>query len=72
MQYLPAHLKALRLRNKIKQTHIAAALGMNQSNYSKIERGEKKLNLKKLDLLARVFKLEAYQLLEMAKFPPEE
>ena len=58
-------LKNLREEMGLTQTDIAAQIPMNQSNYSKIERGQQEPDLMQLKRIAEIFGVSADYLLDI-------
>ena len=52
------NIKALRLRNNLKQEYVADVLGMSQPEYSKIETGVRKIELAVLKELCKLYDVE--------------
>lgn len=52
-------LTELRQDNDIKQEYIANLIGTNQSNYSKIERKERKLTIEQLITICQFYHVSA-------------
>lgn len=57
----------LRIDNDIKQETIANLLNTYQSNYSKIERKERKLSIEQLVTLCHYYKVSADYILDIKK-----
>ncbi len=73
--------KAMRIGEKIKnaredldllQSDMARLIPMNQSNYSKIERGLQEPNLEQLKQICRILKLDPRYLLDLGDFEFEK
>ena len=56
------YIKKLRTENKLTLTQLAAKLDMDSANLSKIENGKREFDGKKLEKLAKVFKLNLSEL----------
>lgn len=56
-------IRLMREMNKLSQEEMAEKLNMSPSGYSKIERGETKLYLDKLQQIAQIFNIDAGELL---------
>lgn len=52
------HIRGLRVAKGLTLTQLAAQLGLDSANLSKIENGKRELDEKKLTTLAKVFKLD--------------
>lgn len=57
------NIKTLREMNKWSQEEMAEKLNMSPSGYAKIERGETKLYLEKLEQIANIFNIDITELL---------
>ena len=55
----------------LSQCDVAAAIPMNQSNYSKIERGIQEPNITQLRAICRLLHLDPRYLLELEQFPDQ-
>ena len=64
MEQLSATLRTLRARNRHTQQFIAKELGITQSQYAKIENGDKDLTVPALIKLASIYRLQVHTLLE--------
>lgn len=53
----------MREKNKLSQEEVAEKLNMSPSGYAKIERGETKLYLEKLEQIAQVFNIDMTDLI---------
>lgn len=51
-------IRFIRVYRNISQEYIASCLNLSQSAYSKIETGQRKLNIERVEKLAKVFNLE--------------
>lgn len=58
-------LYALRAVNKMSSKEVAHKLGISQSQYSKLETGEKEISLQKLEKIAAVFNMDLEELLRL-------
>ena len=56
-------IKIMREMNQWTQEEVAEKLGMSTTGYAKIERGETKLRLDKLEQIAQIFNLDIVELL---------
>lgn len=56
-------IRALRELNNWSQEDMAERLNMSKSSYSRLERDERKLDLVKLEKLARIFKIDIGELI---------
>lgn len=56
-------IRIMREKNKWSQEEMAEKLSMSPSGYSKIERGETKLYLDKLEQIAQIFNVDVTELL---------
>ncbi|MCR1837145.1 XRE family transcriptional regulator [Rodentibacter caecimuris] len=56
-------IRGLREQNRLSQEEMAERLNMSPSGYAKIERGETKLYLEKLEQIAQVFNLDITDLI---------
>jgi transcriptional regulator with XRE-family HTH domain len=63
MNKLHETIKLLRNKAGFSQDSIADVLGINQSSYAKIERGETELTLSRLQRIASLFNLSVIELL---------
>ena len=63
------NLKMLRIRNGYAQEKVAIMLDMEQNTYSRLERGETKLDIERLQKIADLYGISVYQLLN--EIPPE-
>ena len=59
-------IKAIRKTKGIKQSTMAFALGMTESNYCKIEKQYKELTTKQLGIIAELFGLNVRKLISLA------
>lgn len=64
METFGEYIRQLRSQKALTLTQLAAKLGVDSANLSKIENGKRDLDEKKLPKLARVFGLELPQLKE--------
>ena len=55
-------LYQLRTAQRINQTQLALAIGVQPSMYSRIERGVRRIKLNQLDILAHILKADIKQL----------
>ena len=53
------------------QDDVAFALNMEQNTYSRMERGETKLDIERLEQIAVFYEISLYQLLDGLPPPPE-
>lgn len=60
-------IRVLRELNKWSQEEIAEKLDMTAGGYARIERGEVKLNIPRLEQLAAIFQVDAWDLLQSGK-----
>lgn len=60
-------LRMLREQNKLSQEEVAEQLSMSPSGYAKIERGETKLYLDKLEKIAHIFNIDVVDLINNDK-----
>ena len=56
-------IRIMREKNKLSQEEVAEKLNMSPSGYAKIERGETKLYLEKLEQIAQVFNIDMTDLI---------
>lgn len=52
------NIRLIRLSKEISQEYIAEELGISQSHYSKMEKGERNINLMQLEIIAKVLKVK--------------
>ena len=64
MAHVGSKIKKLREMRNFTQQHMAKKLGLTQSSYSKIESGETKIDIPKLQKLAEVLSVEVSELLD--------
>ena len=57
-------VRSLREINQLSQEEMAAKLGMSTNGYAKIERGERRLDIPKLEQIAQVFGIDAVELMQ--------
>lgn len=60
-------LRMVREQNKLSQEEVAEQLSMSPSGYAKIERGETKLHLDKLEKIAQIFHIDVVDLINNDK-----
>ena len=60
-------LRTVREQNKLSQEEVAEQLSMSPSGYAKIERGETKLHLDKLEKIAQIFHIDVVDLINNDK-----
>jgi transcriptional regulator with XRE-family HTH domain len=60
-------VKALRILKREKQLNVARVLGMEESNYCKIEQGQRPLSIVELRTIANYFGTSYFQILLMAE-----
>lgn len=60
-------IKSIRKTQQWSQEEMAEKMGISQSSYAKIERGETKLHIDKLVQIAEIFKMEINELLSSDK-----
>lgn len=60
-------IRVLRELNKWSQEEIAEKLDMTAGGYARIERGEVKLNIPRLEQLAAIFQVDVWDLLQSGK-----
>ena len=60
-------LRMVREQNKLSQEEVAEQLSMSPSGYAKIERGETKLHLDKLEKIAKIFHIDGVDLINNDK-----
>lgn len=63
MDSISERIKSLRESKRIRQSEIAAALDVDNSNYAKLERRGKKLTLEQLEKIATALGLSVFELL---------
>ncbi len=56
-------IKAIRESQSLTQENMADKLGMSVTGYAKIERGETRSNLPRLEQISKVFDMDIYELL---------
>lgn len=64
MQRVAYRIKMLRIKRKISQSDLAAAMGISNSNLSNIENGKIALTLENLFKIKKIFNCEMRELLE--------
>ena len=57
-------IRTIREQNALSQEDMATKMNMSVNGYAKIERGESKINLDKLQKIADIFDVDAYQLMQ--------
>lgn len=62
-------IKTLREMKGLQQLPCAAALGMSECNYFKIERGESAISIERLRILSDFLKISYHQILMLAEGP---
>lgn len=60
-------IKMIREQNNLSQEEVAGQLNMSPSGYAKIERGETKLYLDKLEQIAQIFNVDVIDLINNDK-----
>ncbi len=60
-------IRSLREQNNLTQTDMAVRMNLSQNGYAKLERGESKLNLEKLQQLSDIFKIDITELVNTDK-----
>lgn len=58
-------IRALREINNWSQEEMANQLAMSKSSYSKLERGESKLHITRLEQIAKIFNIDVMELMNM-------
>ncbi|MGH2553170.1 MAG: helix-turn-helix domain-containing protein [Chitinophagaceae bacterium] len=58
------NLKILRIRKGFSQEKIGFMLNMEQNSYSRMKRGETKLDIERLQKIAKFYKISFFQLFE--------
>ena len=66
-QTLGSRIRLLRINNDLSQENIADMIGLTQSAYSKIERGERQMSLFLLEKIATIFNVELTRLIAYCK-----
>ena len=64
MTIINSKVRVLRELNQLSQEEMANKLGMSTNGYAKIERGQRRLDLPKLEQIAEVFGMDLVDLLE--------
>jgi transcriptional regulator with XRE-family HTH domain len=64
MDEIAERIKAVRETKRIKQNEIAAALGVDSSNYAKLEKRGRKLTLEQLEKIADILDISLIDLLD--------
>ena len=64
MTTINSKVRVLRELNHLSQEEMANKLGMSTNGYAKIERGQRRLDLPKLEQIAQVFGMDLVDLLE--------
>ena len=59
-------IRIMREINKWSQEDMAEKLNMSPNGYAKIERGETKINLEKLEQIAKIFNIDAIELMDLS------
>ncbi|MBS9780418.1 MAG: helix-turn-helix transcriptional regulator [Moraxellaceae bacterium] len=60
-------IRSLREQNNLTQTDMAVRMNLSQNGYAKLERGESKLNLEKLQQLSDIFEIDITELVNTDK-----
>ncbi|MDO5356004.1 MAG: helix-turn-helix transcriptional regulator [Conchiformibius sp.] len=55
-------IRSIREQNQLSQEQMAEKMNMSQSGYAKIERGETRLHLDKLEQIAQIFNIDVLEL----------
>lgn len=63
MDYVLKKIKELRIAKGLSQDQMAEAIGVNQSNYGKVERGSSQITLNKLFEIAKKLEIPVFMLL---------
>ena len=58
-------LRQLRKANHLSQEELALKLNMSPNGYAKIERGETRLNIPRLEQIAEVFDMDIFELMQI-------
>ncbi len=66
-QSLGSRIRLLRINKDLSQENIADMIGLTQSAYSKIERGERQMSLVLLEKIASIFNVELTRLISYCK-----
>ncbi len=67
MMTVQEKIRSLREKNNLTQTDMAVRMNLSQNGYAKLERGESKLNLEKLQQLSDIFKIDITELVNTDK-----
>lgn len=65
METFSNRLRILRIEKGLNQENLAKILGLSVSGYAKIERGETKVSLTRVEQIAQVLKIDISTLLEL-------
>ena len=71
MDFVIKRIKELRIAKNLSQDQMAEAIGVNQSNYGKLERGDAQLTLQKLFKIAEYLEVPPFMLLYRDKVDDE-
>jgi transcriptional regulator with XRE-family HTH domain len=63
MSELYLKVKAIRIEKKLTQKDVAKEIGMNQSNYTRIESGLTALTIERIEELAKVFEMTVSEMI---------
>lgn len=63
---LSEKIRVLREINQLSQEEMAAKMNMSRSGYAKLERGESKLNMERLEQIADIFQVGLMELVAMS------
>ncbi len=67
MMTVQEKIRSLREQNNLTQTDMAVRMNLSQNGYAKLERGESKLNLEKLQQLSDIFNIDITELVNTDK-----
>ncbi|MDU8923983.1 helix-turn-helix transcriptional regulator [Pasteurellaceae bacterium LIM206] len=66
MQNLNYKIKTLRELNQLSQEQMAEKMQMSLNSYARLERGETKLSIEKLEQIAHIFHMDALEFMQSA------
>ncbi|TVR83259.1 MAG: XRE family transcriptional regulator [Chitinophagaceae bacterium] len=67
-------IRAIRISKDYKQSYVAYCLNIDSANYGRMERGETKITIDRLEAIAKIFEINMLDLLceEHTEFQPTE
>lgn len=63
---LSEKIRVLREINQLSQEQMAEKMNMSRTGYAKLERGESKLNMERLEQIAEIFQISLMELIAMS------